>query len=104
MAFTNVYLNYLNWFIFMFLRFEVVGLNIFYFLNKYDNISIHCNLQTIGSERKQECLYSSSPEHIKFVKITGRILNVQYKVYLRKLKVRICLIMTVCLYALSVRG
>ena len=22
----------------------LVGLNIFYFLNKYDNISIHCNL------------------------------------------------------------
>ena len=30
------------------------GLNIFYFLNKYDNISIHCNLQITGSERKQE--------------------------------------------------
>ena len=38
------------------------GLNIFYFLNKYDNISIHCNLQITGSEQKQEYLYSSSPE------------------------------------------
>ena len=54
-----------------------LGLNIFYFLNKYDNISIHCNLQITGSERKQEYLYSSSPEHIKFVKFTGRILNFQ---------------------------
>ena len=59
----------------------VFGLNIFYFLNKYDNISIHCNLQITGSERKQEYLYSSSPEHIKFVKCTGRILIFQYKVY-----------------------
>ena len=57
------------------------GLSIFYFLNKYDNISIHCNLHMTGSERKQEYLYSSSPEHIKFVKFTGRILNVQSKVY-----------------------
>ena len=59
----------------------LLGLNIFYFLNKYDNISIHCNLQITGSERKQEYLYSASPEHIKFVKFTGRILNFQYKVY-----------------------
>ena len=59
----------------------IFGLNIFYFLNKYDNISIHCNLQITGSERKQEYLYSSSPEHIKFVKCTGRILIFQYKVY-----------------------
>ena len=59
----------------------LVGLNIFYFLNKHDNISIHCNLQITGSERKQEYLYSSSPEHIKFVKCTGRILIFQYKVY-----------------------
>ena len=51
------------------------GLNIFYFLNKYDNISMHCNQQVTGSERKQEYLYSSSPEHIKFVKFTGRILK-----------------------------
>ena len=58
-----------------------IGLNIFYFLDKYDNISIHCNLQITGSERKQEYLYSSSPEHIKFVKFPGRILNFQYKVY-----------------------
>ena len=58
-----------------------IGLNIFYFLNTYDNISIYCNLQITGSERKQEYLYSSSPEHIKFVKFTGRILNVSYKVY-----------------------
>ena len=58
-----------------------LGFNIFYFLNKYDNISVHCNLQITGSERKQEYLYSSSPEHIKFVEFTGRILNIQYKVY-----------------------
>ena len=30
-------------------------------MNKYDNISIHCNLQITGSEQKQEYLYSSSP-------------------------------------------
>ena len=30
------------------------GLNIFYFLNKYDNIGIHCNLQITGSEQQQE--------------------------------------------------
>ena len=40
------------------------GLNIFYFLNKYDNISIYWNLQITGSERKQEYLYSSSPENV----------------------------------------
>ena len=44
-------------------------------------MSIHCNLQIIGSEQKQEYLYSFSPEYIKFVKFTGRILNVQYKMY-----------------------
>ena len=59
-----------------FCKLNVFGLNIFYFLSKYDNICIHCNLQIAGSERKQEYLYSSSPEHIKSVKFAGRILNV----------------------------
>ena len=39
----------------------IIGLKIFYFLNKYDNISAHCILQITGSEWKQEYLYSSSP-------------------------------------------